>query len=357
LKISDQQKQYFASKLIDWYLIHKRDLPWRNTDNPYHILLSEIILQQTRVEQGMPYYLRFISLFPTVHDLANADESTVLRVWQGLGYYSRARNLHATMNQLVALYNGEIPANYQQLLSLKGVGIYTASAIASFGFGLQHAVVDGNVYRVLSRMWGIQEDIATGKGKAYFQQVADSLLPIEQSSIYNQAIMEFGAIHCTPKNPSCSDCIFNGICEANRLSIQHLLPVKTKKLIKKQRFFNYIVFKSGDEYGMVTRTSKDIWQGLNEFWSLPEQIGNVDEGFVKDFLKTNFKTAQLISASIIYKHILTHQTLFVKFFIVEIKKKEELIGLPSLVLKTLEEISELPKPILISNFLEQNILI
>ena len=199
----------FSKALISWYLQNKRNLPWRNTKNPYHIWLSEIILQQTRVAQGLPYYLKFTEAFPTVESLANADEEQVLKLWQGLGYYSRARNLHETAKNITQNFNGTFPKNYLELKKLKGVGDYTAAAIASFSYEENIAVVDGNVYRVLARYFGLDLDISQPKTKKTFQELADNLLPKGQASVFNQAIMEFGALQCVPKNPVCDTCIFN----------------------------------------------------------------------------------------------------------------------------------------------------
>lgn len=219
----------FGNKLINWYHQHKRDLPWRNTQNPYHILLSEVILQQTRVNQGMPYYHQFIDKYPTISDLANASEDEILRVWQGLGYYSRGRNLHATAKQIVEQFGGKVPETFQELIKLKGIGTYTAAAIASFAFHEPKAVVDGNVYRVISRYWGIEEDISSGKGKKKFQEIATSLLPNTDSHNYNQSIMEFGAMHCTPKNPDCECCIFQDTCFAKKIIFKMCCLLKPKK--------------------------------------------------------------------------------------------------------------------------------
>lgn len=354
MEINQKTKDFFASSLITWYAIHKRDLPWRNTRNPYHILLSEIILQQTRVAQGLPYYHLFTEQFPTVADLALAEESQVLRVWQGLGYYSRARNLHAAAKQIVLEYEGAVPSTFNELIKLKGIGTYTASAIASFAYAQQHAVVDGNVYRVLARVFGIDDDIASGQGVKVFQKLADTLLPASQSDTYNQAIMEFGAVHCTPKNPACSECMLKNICVAYQQNLQALLPVKSKKLIKKNRYLNYIVFKHQNQYGMCLRTTSDIWKGLYDFWLTPLEDNSADESHIFKFLEPLKTKMSALESSKIYKHLLTHQNLYVKFFMVEVEMKSEIEAL-GVEFKTESEISILPKPILINRFLEEKI--
>ncbi|MEY2629135.1 MAG: Adenine glycosylase, partial [Bacteroidota bacterium] len=233
----------FSKSLIQWYLQNKRDLPWRNTIDPYFIWLSEIMLQQTRVAQGLPYFLRFTEAFPTVFDLAKADEEQVLKLWQGLGYYSRARNLHKTAQQVAFEYNGEFPKSYAELLKLKGIGEYTAAAIASFAYNESVPVVDGNVYRVLSRYFEVETDIASLGAKKEFTQLAAELLPAGEANLFNQAIMEFGALQCVPKNPNCTNCIFSDSCAALQKKKVDQLPVKSKKIKVKTRFFTYLVFE------------------------------------------------------------------------------------------------------------------
>ncbi len=233
------ESRIFANKIIGWYLDNKRDLPWRNTKDPYRIWLSEIILQQTRVAQGLPYYQAFTEKFPTVWDLSKADERVVLRTWQGLGYYSRARNLHKCAKIICDNYRGQFPNNYKDLLALPGVGPYTAAAIASFAFGEIKAVVDGNVYRVLSRFFGVHDDIATGPGQKKFAELAQSLISQEKPELYNQGNMEYGAIQCTPKSPNCHGCVLEDSCVAYHQHLQHQLPVKSKKVKVRERYFYY----------------------------------------------------------------------------------------------------------------------
>ena len=255
-----------TKKLINWYLVNKRDLPWRATNNPYFIWLSEIILQQTQVAQGLPYYKAFTSKFPTVFDLANAEESQVLKLWQGLGYYSRARNLHASAKYIVNEFNGVFPDTYNEIIKLKGVGDYTASAIASICFNETTAVVDGNVYRALSRIYGISTPINTGKGFKEFKALAQELIDTKQPATFNQAIMEFGARQCKPKSPDCSICPFNTSCVALQKNKIEQLPVKLKALKVKKKNFNFMVILSADQKTILEkREGKGIWQNLYQF--------------------------------------------------------------------------------------------
>lgn len=256
----------FSNSLINWYLQNKRNLPWRETSNPYNIWLSEIILQQTRVTQGLPYYLKFIENFPTVHDLAKAEEETVLKLWQGLGYYSRARNLHTTAKYISFELGGNFPNNYTDLLQLKGVGEYTAAAIASISFNENIAVVDGNVFRVLARYFGIELDISQSKTKKEFQKVANDLLPKGKATVFNQAMMEFGARQCVPQNPDCENCVLNTSCFALQKNKIKELPIKTKKLKIKNRYLNYVVVKDKNEHFLIEqRTENGIWKNLYQF--------------------------------------------------------------------------------------------
>ncbi|MCW8941497.1 MAG: A/G-specific adenine glycosylase, partial [Flavobacteriales bacterium] len=236
----------FSQKLISWYKNNKRDLPWRNTINPYKIWLSEIILQQTRVNQGLSYYYKFIEHYPSVKDLANASEQEVLKLWQGLGYYSRARNLHATARIITENYDGIFPVDYKKILSLKGVGEYTAAAITSFAYNQPYPVVDGNVFRVLARIYGVDTPIDTPEGKKTFNGLANKLIDKKQAATYNQAIMEFGALVCTPKNPECENCIFNNICAALINQQIELLPLKSKKIKQTNRYFNYLIIETNN---------------------------------------------------------------------------------------------------------------
>ncbi|MGB2273007.1 MAG: A/G-specific adenine glycosylase, partial [Flavicella sp.] len=256
----------FSKTLESWYLSNKRDLPWRNSSDPYRIWLSEIILQQTRVTQGLSYYEKFVVAFPTVFDLANAKEEQVLKLWQGLGYYSRARNLHFSAKYIVEELNGVFPKNYSSLLRLKGVGDYTASAIASICFNEKTAVVDGNVYRVLSRYFGISTPINSTKGVKEFKSLAQELLITDNPGQYNQALMEFGALQCVPQNPNCLICPLEQSCDAFAKGIIDTLPVKEKKLKVKKRYFNFIVFQLPKGQTVIEkRIGKGIWENLFQF--------------------------------------------------------------------------------------------
>lgn len=341
---------YFSKKLIAWYLEHKRALPWRATKSPYHIWLSEIMLQQTRVAQGLPYYLSFISEFPTVFDLANASEEKVLKLWQGLGYYSRARNLHVTAKYVSEELNGVFPVNYKNLLKLKGVGDYTASAIASICYDEAAAVVDGNVYRVLARIFGISTPINSTEGVKEFKKLAQTLLPSEEIGTYNQAIMEFGARQCKPQNLDCISCIFNDRCLALQKKKVSELPVKIKKTKIKKIYFNYIVVLSEENKTILQqRTGKGIWQQLYEF----PLIETSEEINLETLQKTNeyqdLNNKYSFNATTIYNdklivHKLSHRHLYTQFWIAE----------TSVVINNgvlCNKITKYPVPVLIGNFI------
>ena len=259
------KKEDFSKKLVEWYNDHHRTLPWRNTQDAYKIWLSEIILQQTRVAQGLPYYKKFILHYPNINSLAEAKEKEVLRLWQGLGYYTRARNLVKCAREVVKNYAGKFPGTFQELKKLPGIGDYTAAAIASFAFEEPVAVVDGNVYRVLSRIFGIDKNIASTEGKKFFFALANELIPVDQPGTYNQSVMEFGALHCLPLNPNCDDCIFKKNCVALKQEKIDILPVKIRRQKKTNRYFNYFLIRIGDKILMNERTGKDIWKGLLDF--------------------------------------------------------------------------------------------
>ena len=341
----------FYNILIDWYLQNKRDLPWRNTTNPYHIWLSEIMLQQTRVAQGMPYFYSFTKEFPTVFDLANANEEKVLKLWQGLGYYSRARNLHKTAQYISNELNGIFPPTYKELLQLNGVGEYTAAAIASFSYNEVVPVVDGNVFRVLSRYFDIESDISLPATKKEFTALARELIPKDNPAIFNQAIMEFGALQCVPKNPVCSVCVFDESCLALQKNKVSLLPVKSKKLKVTNRFFNYLILE--DILGntiIQKRTSKGIWHNLYEF-PLLETTEIVNFNFVAKAVQDDIFSQYTINsieecsdATLIHK--LSHQHLHIQFWKIQIKELIE-NGINKHDLKTF------PFPIVIYNFIEK----
>lgn len=336
----------FAKRLIDWYLQNKRDLPWRETVDPYKIWLSEIMLQQTRVSQGMPYYFAFTEAFPTVFDLANADEQQVLKLWQGLGYYSRARNLHATAKTIAFDYAGNFPDSYKGLLHLKGVGDYTAAAIASFSFGEAVPVVDGNVFRVLARYFDAETDIASPKAKKEFTALAFELMPKDNPAIFNQAIMEFGALQCVPKNPDCGVCPMNDSCLALQKGKVGKLPVKLKKQKVTNRYFNYLVYRDEKHNTLLQkREGKGIWQNLYEF-PLVETDTEADLAMVSDKIgNETLSISRINSAPIVHK--LSHQQLFLTFWGIDMKGKLE-NGI------SLDEISKFPVPIVLHNFIERH---
>jgi len=310
----------FSDILSQWYAINKRDLPWRSTVNPYYIWLSEIILQQTRVDQGLPYYLKFIDAFPAVADLANADEDLVLKLWQGLGYYSRARNLQFSAKLILSEFGGNFPDNHADILKLKGVGSYTAAAILSFSFGLPFAVLDGNVIRVLSRVFGIQTPFDTTAGKKQFQKLAQELLDKKNPAEYNQAIMEFGALQCVPKSPKCNDCPIVNDCIAFNTNTVSLLPVKSKKLKVKSRFLHFLVVNKNYEV-LIGKRNSGIWQGLYEFPFLEFDENLNEKSVLKSPLWINFfkdSVKQISSISEEYIHKLSHQKIHAKFWEIDV---------------------------------------
>ena len=343
-----------TEKIIHWYHQNKRNLPWRESQDPYQIWLSEIILQQTRVKQGLPYYLKFVEKYPSVQDLAQASEEEVLRLWQGLGYYSRARNMHATAQYVVQELQGKFPDNYKDLLKLKGVGKYTAAAIASFAFGEAVAVVDGNVFRVLARLFGIDTDIASSQGHKEFSALAQSLIPQQNPGIYNQAIMEFGALHCSPQKPNCI-CPVSDECIAFREGRQKDLPVKIKKIKSKTRYFHYLILQDGKKIALKQRNQKDIWQGLYDFFLIEDKaFQSIEKILEHSDLQDIVDNLLIEKESEVFTHVLTHQRVHAKFWHVRFQKKIKKNETLSQELRfyTLEEIHNLPKPVLIVNYLQ-----
>jgi A/G-specific adenine glycosylase len=343
----------FSGKILDWYHQNKRSLPWRRSINPYKIWLSEIILQQTRVAQGAPYYLRFVEQFPTVHHMANASEEEVLKLWQGLGYYSRARNLHATAKIVVNQYNGKFPDTYNELLKLKGVGDYTASAISSICFNEPQAVVDGNVYRVLSRYFGIDIPINSTEGIKYFKSLAEKVMDVNDIRDYNQGIMEFGAIQCSPKKPLCLHCPLNESCVALQKGIVGQLPVKLKKTKVRNRFFNYIIPIYIDADGnrftnLQQRKGKGIWQNLWEFPLIESnsmlEIEDVDNRY-KELFEGNGEIELIEFNEVAIIHKLSHQHLHTKFWILNTNTE-----IPNQI--SFEKIKDFPVPVLIADFIK-----
>jgi len=333
----------FHLLITDWYRQNKRALPWRSTKDPYSIWLSEIILQQTRVDQGTAYYHKFIENYPTVAHLANAKEQEVLNLWQGLGYYSRARNLHATAKNIAYNLEGQFPNNFKDLLKLKGVGEYTAAAIASFAYNEPVAVVDGNVYRVLSRVFDIETPIDSTEGKKQFAQLAQELISTTDPDTHNQAIMEFGAMHCTPANPKCESCPLIAMCLSyEKDSIQNR-PVKSKKTKVRDRYFHYLLFENQDFVYISQRIKKDIWQNMYEF-PLIETETKLE---LKEF--GPFTNSQAITISSEITHILSHQkihTLFYHFPASAIIQQENLLKVSK------QDFSDYPIPRVIDRYLE-----
>lgn len=306
----------FGKLLIDWYEENKRDLPWRKTKNPYLIWISEIILQQTRVAQGYDYYQRFVQRFPDVFALAAAHEDEVLKYWQGLGYYSRARNLHAAAQSMAQA--GGFPTTYEGVLALKGVGEYTAAAICSFAYDLPYAVVDGNVYRVLSRWLGISTPIDTTEGKKLFAEAANELLDREHPALYNQAIMDFGALQCTPASPCCMFCPLADSCAAREKGLTDSLPVKQHKTKVTNRYFNYIYVRMGAQTFIHKRSGNDIWKNLYELPLIETDRELTEEEFyaspqLHELLSAEEKPAlRLLRKGV--KHVLSHQVIYANFY-------------------------------------------
>ena len=328
---------------MDWFQQNGRDLPWRATRDPYAVWLSEVILQQTRVEQGRPYWLRFMERWPRVELLAEAEEDEVMRMWQGLGYYSRARNLHEAARQVAAM--GRFPDSYDALRRLKGVGDYTAAAVASIAFDEPVAVVDGNVYRVLSRYFGIDVPVNSAEGRRVFKALAQSHLPEKAASAYNQALMDFGALQCTPQSPACNECPLAPSCDALRTGRVDMLPVKEKRLKVKQRHLSYVYIRWQGKTAMRKRPSGDIWQGLWEPF-LAEDDGGREQGYGLP------AGAKLVKKGV--KHVLTHRILLADFYLWEPESEPRLseeykwiaesqidnYGVPRLVELLLQSISE-----------------
>ena len=309
----------FNNELLRWYDTNKRDLPWRHTKDAYIIWLSEIILQQTRVEQGMPYFNRFLEKYPDVSSFAAADEDDILKLWQGLGYYSRGRNMLKTARMVQELYNGKFPDAYDELIKLKGIGEYTASAIASFSSNQAKAVVDGNVYRVLARYFGIDEPINSPKGKKVFQLTAESLLNNEQAGLHNQAMMELGALVCKPKNPGCGICPVRAGCYAFLHNAAGSLPVKLKTVKVRDRFFNYFLISDGDTVLVNKRDEKDIWANMYDLPQIetssmldPRELLSLSE--VREYFGAELKISDITHFK---KHLLTHQRLYVRLIILQ----------------------------------------
>ena len=317
------KSNHFSKKLLNWYDPKARSLPWKFIKDPYKIWVSEIILQQTRAEQATPFYRNFIQLFPTVGALAKAELDQVLKAWEGLGYYSRARNLHHAANYVQNNFAGKIPSTYKELLTLKGVGPYTAAAISSFAFGEAQPVLDGNVFRVLSRVFGIEAPINVGSSRKIFQKQLNKIFDKKRPALFNQSIMDFGATCCKPSEPSCPSCPMADFCFALKNKQIHQLPKKLKSPKKKIRYFNFLFLTSGKKLLIEQRTEKDIWQNLYQF-PLLESKELVHEDFIKDNFRSNLNLNKSINFDLVYSttRILTHQKLYVQIWAANLRKKD-----------------------------------
>lgn len=345
----------FKNEIFLWYHAKKRLLPWRETSNAYHIWVSEVILQQTRIAQGLAYFQRFIATFPDVQALAEADEQEVLKLWQGLGYYSRARNMHFTAKQIVSHFNGVFPSSYNELLKLKGIGEYTASAIASFAFKLPHPAVDGNVFRFISRLFGVYEPINTSKGKNSFQTILLELIDRERPDIFNQAIIEFGAIQCVVQNPKCEECIFRSDCFAYINKCINELPVKSKKIQVKERFFNYLFITENNNTYINKRIGNGIWKNLFELPLIEtERLMNMEDIIVLPDFVNLFKESQIKidAVSELVTHQLTHQRIYARFISISILESKHSLNEHYKCIEK-DSLDEYPIPKLIENFLQE----
>ena len=342
----------FSSKLFHWYQKNKRDLPWRKTKDPYKIWISEVILQQTRVNQGLPYYNKFIEKYPSLNELSLASEEEVLLLWQGLGYYKRAINLLESAKIIVKKNNGIFPNTFEDILKIKGVGDYTASAISSICFDEKEVVVDGNVFRFVSRLFGIKKDIKLSSTFGFFKKKLKSLIENVNPGDFNQALMEFGALQCIPIKPICNSCIFKLQCKAYKIRDIKSYPLKKNKIIKKKRYFNYIVVSNNKEIILKKRTGFDIWKNLYEFpliegdYSKLEKItNNMKFNILTKKLNLPLKFVKLVKT----RHILSHQILNIKFWVFFSKE-----SFKNSVSK--EEIVSFPKPIVISDFINKHLM-
>lgn len=345
-----------TTRLLNWYSEYKRELPWRGTTDPYRIWLSEVILQQTRIAQGWDYYLRFTDRFPNVQSLAEAEEEEVLKLWQGLGYYTRARNLHAAAKQIMNRFNGKFPTDYSDILSLKGIGRYTAAAISSIAFQAPVAVVDGNVYRVLTRLFAVKTPIDTAAGKKIISEIAHSLLPYGQSGNYNQAIMDFGALICTPAGPKCADCPLQVKCKAFEEKNVSTYPVTRRKPVVRKRYFNYLHIIQGNKTFLQKRNDDDIWRNLYEFPLIetPEAVDFHGLSQTDDFLCLFPKSMKLsVDHCLTLKHQLTHQTIHTTFYRIGIEEGTAFNQPQKFICVNKNNLADYPVSRLIDKYLEK----
>lgn len=344
--------EVFSNKIYNWYTINKRNLPWRNTNNAYKIWISEIILQQTRVAQGTNYYLRFIENFPNVEELARADEDEVLKLWQGLGYYSRARNLHHTAKIIVKSFNSQFPEDYKSIIKLKGIGPYTAAAITSIAFNKPYPTVDGNIYRILSRYFGIKTAIDSSAGKKQFQELAEELINNQAPGMHNQALMEFGALQCIPKSPNCPECPLNEWCYALQNNFVHLLPIKEKKTKQRKRFFYYYLIDDGAHIYLEKRQSDDIWKNLYQLPLSEFDKEKADDELVlvqNPFVQNGSVNIKHITPQ--KKHVLSHQIIYAKVLYLEVANNINISS--SLIRVNKKDIYKFAVPRLVEHFLEE----
>lgn len=348
-------KKLFTRKIIEWHLKeNKRTMPWKGEKEPYKIWISEVILQQTRVKQGLSYYNNFIKEFPTVKTLAAAPDEVVFKVWEGLGYYNRCKNLLSTARNIVNNLNSNFPCTYNDIIALKGIGPYTAAAISSFAYGLPHAVADGNVFRVLARYFGEALPIDSSKGKEHFTKLANELLYKNDPAAYNQAIMDFGATVCKPQIPACRDCILKKYCIAYKGGLVNKLPVKEKQLVKKKRWFTYFIFIAEDKVLINKRTEKDIWENLYEFYLFETgkewdwEYTEIEKCLQNQLGITKFKINNI---SQIFNQQLTHQNLQGRFISISLNKIPDSLQYFKAV--NIEYLSKIPFPKFITQYLEK----
>ncbi len=349
-------KKHFTSQLTEWHATeNQRSLPWKSETDPYKIWLSEIILQQTRAQQGLPYYLSFTQAYPTVEAMADARDEDAFRLWQGLGYYNRCKNMLASARYIANELKGQFPSTYDQLLQLKGIGPYTAAAIASFAFALPHAVVDGNVYRVLSRYFGIETPFDTTEGKKIFSTLAQELLDVKNSAAYNQAIMDLGATVCTPRNPLCGECPLQKECTAYREGLIELLPVRSKKQSVRTRHFNYLLLKCNGKIWIHKRTGNDIWENLHEPFLIEteDQIDTLELLKNEKFKELNIAQPVVVDAGHSVQR-LTHQLINTRFFVIDISKKINIKGLNGMWLSA-SDLKKTAFPKTLVSFLQNNL--
>ena len=344
-----------SQRLLKWYKENKRELPWRETRDPYKIWISEVILQQTRIAQGLNYYLRFVEKFPTVNVLAESSENEVLKSWQGLGYYTRARNLHKGAKTIVEMYDSKLPTTYKEILSIEGIGEYTAAAVLSIAYNKPYAVVDGNVYRVLSRLFAIKTPIDVTEGKKEFSRLARELLDVDNPGKHNQAVMEFGALHCTPAQPLCHSCPLEYLCIANQLHKQLDFPVKSRKVKVRNRYFHYFQIEYNGYTFINKRQDNDIWKNMYEFPLIETDV----KASLTDLMKVKYFDKLFSDSDVTFhqnlkqvKHILTHQNIFASFYTVKATKLNEYLKSNFLKIRV-DEVSLFPISRLIHRYLER----